>query len=61
MIMIKLTHMTQSRNSWDVGQLADHVHRLLGVLHIAESEVAVDNLDAALDKFGTEQAGTGDL
>ena len=53
--------MAQSRNSWDVGQLADHVHRLLGVLHIAESEVAVDNLNAALDKLGTEQAGAGDL
>ena len=53
--------MTQSRDSWDVGQVADHGHRLLGVLHITESEVAVDNLDAALDKLGTEQTRVGDL
>ena len=53
--------MAQGRDARDVRQVADHIHRLPGVLHVAEPEVAVDNLDAALDKLGTEQAGAGDL
>ena len=53
--------MAQGRDARDVRQFADHIHRLLSVLHVAEPEVAVDNLDAALDKLGTEQVGVVDL
>ena len=60
-LSLKLSHMTQGRDSRDVCQVADHIHRLPGVLHVSEPEVAVDNLDAALDKLWTKQAGAGDL
>ena len=53
-------YLTEVRNPWDVCKVTDHFYQRLRVILISESEVAVDNLEAALDKLGTQQVRAGD-